>query len=113
MTSIGTGNTIYQLRKKINKIKEELNSLESTPSQIPELIDFTNLLRKNNSLSEINSKKTELLYAYQQYSDELQNLLESVFTIQNELKEILKSQSSLISESKTTKKKRIKKTTKK
>ena len=103
---------IYSLRKEIQKISSELKNLDNT-SSIPELIDSANLVRKNEFLNEINQKKSELLSVYEDYSHELEQMLATVFEIQNSLKEILKTQTSLISEQKKPKKKPKKKTSKK
>ena len=108
---MGAGQIIYELRKKIQTITFELNDLENGSDDIPELIKSTNLLRSNDHLLEVNQKKSELTSAYQQYSKELENMLAAVFEIQKDLKEILKTQTSLISEQKPTKK--ISKTKKK
>ncbi len=96
MTKIGAGGTICDLRKKIQQIQADLNQLGDPVSEIPELITSANLLRSNEYLSKANEKKTELLSAYEQYSMALEELLSSVFDIQNDLKEILKVQSSMI-----------------
>lgn len=115
MTAVGAGDIIYDLRKQIQKITADLKELENSSENIPELIKSTNLLRSNDHLQEINHKKSELTSAYQQYSKELENMLATVFDIQKDLKEILKTQTSLISEQKSpkkflkTKKKSIKK----
>lgn len=95
LAKVGTGEIIYDIRKKIQSIKSELSQLDYPP-KIPELIDSANLLRLNEHLSKTNDKKTELLCAYEQYSAALEALLEMVFGIQTELKEILKEQSSMI-----------------
>ena len=102
MTKIGAGEIIYDLRKKIQEITSDLNKLGESPSEIPEMITSANLLRSNEFLSKANSKKTELVSAYEQYSEALEEMLSSVFDIQKDLKEILKTQSSMI----TTKKKK-------
>jgi hypothetical protein len=57
-----------------------------------------NWKRSHDHLVEVNNKKSELTFAYEQYSKELEQLLATVFDIQKDLKEILKTQSSLISE---------------
>jgi len=88
---------IYGLRKKIQLIQGDLNQLGTTVSEIPELITSANLLRSNEYLSKVNEKKNELLFAYEQYFKALEKLISSVFDIQNDLKEILKQQSSIIS----------------
>ena len=97
MTGIGTGKTIYYLRKKIEGIQEELIQLGKPIPNIQEIITSTNLLRTNEYLSKINDKQNELLSVYAQHSKVMEELLTSVFEIQIELKEILKEQSSLIS----------------
>jgi len=112
LTKIGAGEIIYGLRKKIQDVQFELDQLRG-PSNIPELIDSANLLRLNEYLSKTNHKQTELLSAYEQYSIALEDLLETVFGIQNELKDILKEQSSMItSKSKKSQKIKTKKTKK-
>ena len=96
LTKIGIGETIYGLRKKIQDAQFELDQLRNPSSNIPELIDSANLLRLNEYLSKTNSKKTELICAYEQYSAALEELLETVVGIQNDLKDILKEQSSML-----------------
>lgn len=97
MQEIGTGELIYDLRKKIQQIEMDIDKLGDPVVEIPELITSTNLLRSNEYLSKANDKKNELLSIYAQYSKSLEDLLLSVFEIQNDLKEILKEQSSMIS----------------
>jgi len=108
LTKIGIGEVIYDLRKKIQDIQADLNQLGDPVSKIPELITSANLLRSNEYLSKANEKKTELLSAYAQYSNALEKLLSTVFDIQNDLKEILKQQSSMISGTKKRSKKKTK-----
>ena len=97
MTGMGTGKTIYHLKKKIDEIQNELNQLNKPVPDIQEVITPTNLLRTNEHLSKINDKQNELLSVYMQHSTVMEELFASVFEIQIELKEILKEQSSLIS----------------
>jgi len=97
LTKIGVGGVIYDLRKKIQQINADLNQLGIPVSEMPELITSANLLRSNEYLSKANEKKTELLYAYEQYFVALEELISSVFDIQHDLKEILRGQSSIIS----------------
>ncbi len=103
LTKIESGNLIFDLRKKIQEIRADLNQLGEPVSEIPELITSANLLRSNEYLSKANEKKTELLSAYAQYSNALEKLLSTVFDIQNDLKEILLQQSSMISRTKRSK----------
>ena len=100
LTKIESGNLIFDLRKKIQEIRADLNQLGEPVSEIPELITSANLLRSNEYLLKANEKKTELLSAYAQYSNALEKLLSTVFDIQNDLKEILLQQSSMISRTK-------------
>ncbi len=86
--------------KKIKEIQADLNQLDKPVSEMPELITSANLVRSNEYLSKANEKKTELLSAYAQYSNALEKLILTVFDIQNDLKEILKQQSSMISRTK-------------
>ena len=102
---MGTGKVIYDLRKRIQEITSDLNKLENDSKNIPELIQSTNLLRLNDHLKEVNLKRSELTSVYDLYSKELEKMLANVFDIQEDLKEILKTQSSLIS--KNRQKKRI------
>ncbi len=97
MTKIRSEKSIYDLRKKIQQIQMDLNQLGDPVSEIPELITSANLLRSNEYLSKVNEKKTELLSAYEQYFVAMEELLLTVFDIQNDLKEILQAQSSMIS----------------
>ena len=117
MSDLGTGEMIYSIRKKIQDLQSELVTLDQSVHDVPELISSANLLRSNEHLSKINEKKTELISYYVQYSEYLENMLSTVFEIQNDLKNILKEQSAIIndyeSHSKSTKKSSPKKSTKK
>ena len=106
---MGAGPLIYELRKKIQQINSQLSELNKISSNMPELIESANLLRTNDHLLEINSKNAELVSAYKQYTEELEKMLDTVFAIQKDLKEILITQTSLISEQKPKKKSKPKK----
>ncbi len=94
------GKIIYDLRKKIQMIQSELNELGEPVSDMPELITSANLLRSNEYLSVVTKKQSELLSVYGQYSNTLENMVDTIFDIQNDLKNLLKEQSKLISEQK-------------
>lgn len=114
LEKVGMGNIIYDLRKKIQQAQAELAQLGEPVPDIPELVDTTNLIRSNEYLTKTNAKQNELLSTYEKYSDALEKLLSTVFEIQNDLKEIVKEQSSLLSKPKrTSATKRKSKTTKK
>ena len=100
LAEVGAGEIIYELRKQIQKITLELKRLDKSSSNIPELIESSNLLRSNKHLSEVNSKRSELITSYEKYSKELEKMLATVFDIQKDLKEILKTQSSIIEKQK-------------
>jgi hypothetical protein len=89
LTEIGVGELIYDFRKKIQLIQTELNQLDEPISDISELIDSANLLRSNDHLSKINTKKTDLIFVYEQYSETMEKLLVTVFDIQKDLKDFL------------------------
>ena len=95
MAKIGIGRVMNQLKAQIKQIESELEEL-GEPENIPEMIETTNILRANEHLSKTNKKKSELLAAYALYTEQLEDLLSSVFEIQNDLREILKDQSKLI-----------------
>ena len=113
LEKVGVGNAIYDLRKKIQQAEADLAQLGEPVSDIPELVDTANLIRSNEYLQKANLKQTELLEIYQKYSNILEELLSTVFEIQNDLKEILKEQSSLLSKPKKTTVKRKTKSAKK
>ena len=100
MSKLGTGKIIYELRKQIQDIQSELDQLGEPLSNMPELITSANLLRSNEYFSKLNKKQSELLSAYNQYSKALEEMVETIFDIQNDLKNLLKEQSKLISDAK-------------
>ena len=80
---LGQSNTIQALntlKSKINQIKRELSQLEQSNEPMPELINSTNLLRSNETLTKINEKKTELLNAYESYFTDLDSTLKKIQT---------------------------------
>ena len=88
------------MKQKIDHIERELKGIVDSPESMPELIDSSNLLRKNEFLVSTDQKKTELLSLYSTYAKSMELLLTSLFEIQNELKTVLQEQSSLILPSK-------------
>ena len=96
MTKIKISTSIYDLREEIRQIQSEFNELGDPPVDIPEMIDFSNLLRSNEYLLKSDQKKTHLISKYSEYSASLEILLSSVFEIQTQLKEILQEQSLMI-----------------
>ena len=96
------GEIISELRKRIQDIQFELDELGGPISDMPELITSANLLRSNEYLTKVSKKQSELLSAYGQYSKVLEDMITVVFDIQNDLKNLLKEQSKLISVRKST-----------
>ncbi len=94
------GEIIYELRKTIQVIQLELDELGGPISDMPELITSANLLRSNEHLAKMSKKQSELLSAYGEYSKALENMIAIVFDIQNDLKNLLRTQSNLISDQK-------------
>ena len=103
MSTIGIGKIIHEFSKKIQDLHSELHELGSPTLDMPELINSANLLRSNEYLSKVSEKQSELLSVYGQYSKALENMIEMVFDIQNDLKNILREQSNLISNQKSRK----------
>lgn len=98
MSELGLGQIINELRQKIHHVKLELDQLGDPIQNMPELITSTNLLRSNEYLAKVSKKQSELISAYEQYSISLEDITKSVFDIQNDLKNLLKAQSQLISD---------------
>jgi len=103
LSNLGLGEIIDDLRRKICEIKSELTQLGDPIQDLPELITSANLLRSNEYLTKVSEKQSELLSAYEQYSVALENMVNTIFDIQNDLKNLLKEQSKLISDEKSIK----------
>ena len=91
------GEIISELRKNIQDIQFELDELGGPISDMPELIISANLLRSNEYLTKVSEKQSELLSVYGLYSKALEDMIAMGFDIQNDLKNLLKEQSKLIS----------------
>ena len=104
MESDGIGESVYELRKKIQELQTELSQLGDPATEIPELVSSANALRSCEFLQKQNDKQSELLKVYAQYSKSLNNFLATVFEIQNDLKDIIQEQSLLLSEIDSTEK---------
>lgn len=103
MSTIGVGKIIHEFSNKIHDLQLELHELGSLPLDMPELINSANLLRSNEYLAKVSEKQSELLSVYDQYSKALENMIAMILDIQNDLKNILREQSSLISNQKSRK----------
>lgn len=107
MSKLGKGRSVTELKNQINSLKKELTELNK-PKEMPELIESANLVRINEYLKKSDSLKTQLLDVYGEYAESLEDLLSTVFDIQNELKDIIKEEAKSLS----SKGKSMKKTTK-
>ena len=110
----GLGSVLTELKNQINQIKKDISEIDKSFSPMPEMIESTNILRENEFLKKMDGKKTELIDSYEHYSNQIENLLSSVFDIQNELKKIIEIQSQLMKPKKSRKRSSAKaKTTRK
>jgi len=103
LSNLGLGEVIDDLRRKIYEIKSELDQLGGPIQDMPELITSANLLRSNEYFTKVSEKQFELLSIYEQYTAALENMVNAIFDIQNDLKNLLKEQSKLILDEKSTK----------
>ena len=104
---MGLGNNLNELKLRIDKIYAEIDCLGGPVSIMEEMIDTTNLLRQNEYLQQSIDKKTQLIAAYDVYAKELEMMVSSLFSIQSELKDLIKTEAKLMDSQK--RKKPIKK----
>ncbi len=90
LSNMSTSNKVKELQNKIIQIKIELSEINKGETPLPEFIDTTNMLRSNEYLQKANDKKSKLLTAYEDYTNELENLISSVSKIRGNIA-ILKS----------------------
>jgi len=110
----GLGSVLTELKNQINQIKKDISEINKSFSPMPEMIESTNILRENEFLKKMDGKKTELIDSYEHYSNQIEDILSSVFDIQNELKKIIEIQSQLMKPKKSRKRSSAKaKTTRK
>lgn len=108
---IGLGNNLNELKARIQKTHEELVSLGEPNKPMEEMIGATNALRLNEYLTKTDEKKTALLSDYAEYTKHLEQIISSLFSIQSELKDLIKTEAALIaSDDAKSKKTRTKKT---
>lgn len=110
MGMLGLGNNLNELRTKIQRLRQELVDLGEPNLPLEQIIGTTNALRQNEYLTKTDTKKSELISAYSDYTKQLEQIISSLFSIQSELKEIIKAEASLIESEKP---KKTRKTTKK
>ncbi len=103
MKTSGLGSVLTELKNQINQIKKDISEIDKSFSPMPEMIESTNILRENEFLKKMDGKKTELIDSYEHYSNQIEDILSSVFDIQNELKKIIEIQSQLMKPKKSRK----------
>ena len=78
-------NKINELQNKIIQIKTELSEINKEEKPLPEFIDTTNILRSNEYLKKSNEETSKLLIAYEEYTNELENLVSSISKIKGDI----------------------------
>jgi prefoldin subunit 5 len=92
----GLGKNLNELKHNIQKIQEELSKIEAPEQPHPEIINTTNLLRANEYFAKSDEKKTALIAAYTEYAKQMEEILKSMFSIQSDLRDIIKTEASII-----------------
>ena len=85
MEMLAIGKKISELQKKIVLAKKELSEINALEQPLPEFINTTNMLRLNEYLQKSNEKKTQLLIVYEEYINELENLVSNISQIKDSL----------------------------
>jgi len=76
---------INELQNKIIQLKTELSEISKEEKPLPEFIDTTNILRSNEYLKKSNEKISKLLITYEEYTNELENLVSSISKIKGDI----------------------------
>jgi len=98
---------INELQNKIIQIKTELSEITKEEKPLPEFIDTTNILRSNEYLKKSNEEKSKLLIVFEEYTDELENLVTSISKIKGNITNLKSRIKSRKKPKKKVKKKRI------
>ncbi len=98
---------INELQNQIIQIKIELSEINKDEKPLPEFIDTTNMLRSNEYLKKSNEEKSKLLITYEEYTDELENLVTSISKIKGNITSLKSRIKSRKKPKKKVKKKRI------
>ena len=103
---------IRELQNKIIQLRMDLSEINKDEKPLPEFIDTTNMLRTNEYLQKATSVKSQLLSAYEEYTNELEILISSISKIKGDISSLnsrLKSRKSSRKKSKKRlRKKRVK-----
>jgi hypothetical protein len=92
----GLGSNLNELKIRIKKAKEELERMGTTEQPLPEMINTTNILRANEYLTKTDQSKTNLIFAYEEYTKQLEDLAVSLLSIQSDLRDIVKTEASMM-----------------
>jgi len=90
------GNNLNELKMRIRQIQDEISQLGSPEPVMPEMINSTNALRLNEYLAKSDEKKTALNAAYDDYARQLEQIVSTLLSIQVDLKDIIKTEASII-----------------
>lgn len=107
----GPGN-LNDMKAKIQSLRAEISQLGAPEPVMPEMIDATNAVRLNAYLTRSDEKKTALNDAYADYAGRLEEIVSTLLSIQADMKDIIKTEASLLDERAPQAKKRAKKSAK-
>lgn len=105
---MSSSNNVLELQNKIIELKIKLSEINKDEKPLPEFINTTNMLRSNEYLQKSNDTKSSLLIAYEEYSNELENLISSISKIKNNIASLKSRMKSRNKPKKPTKKRTIK-----
>ena len=106
----GLGNNLNELKLRIQKSQEDLAHLGAPEPTLPEMINTTNILRVNEYLAKSDKNKTNLISAYEEYTKQLEA---SLLSIQSDLRDIVKTKTSVVGKKTKKKSRKTRKKTKK
>ena len=105
----GLGSNLNDMKARIQRLQAEISQLGAPEPVMPEMIDATNAIRLNAYLTKSDEKKTALNAAYSDYAENLEGIVSTLLSIQADLKDIIKTEASLLDEQESRTKKRAKK----
>ena len=82
---MSSSNKVIELQNKIVDLKIKLSEINKDEKPLPEFINTTNMLRSNEYLQKANDTKSTLLTAYEEYTNELENLISLVSKIKGNI----------------------------
>lgn len=103
---MSTSNNVKELQSKIVELKIKLSEINKDEKPLPEFINTTNMLRSNEYLQKANDAKSSLLAAYEEYANELENLISTVSKIKGNITSLKSRMKSSNKPKKIVKKKR-------